>query len=187
MRRHVRGFTLIEVMISMGILAVGMLGLMQLQILGLSWSQSARADSRATELALELRAGLEQLPYGDARLGLTGGGSWGATAPSPFGALLVGGSVPTSGYTSWSDANPIPGVTLDSALERDPRNGAQPRFVRRWTVWGYTSMTSMNAGSLIIAISVIYTDKGSLLPREVVLYTQRVDPAAVLSSIRINS
>jgi Tfp pilus assembly protein PilV len=184
MRRSVHGFTLIEVMVSLGILMVGMLGLMQLQILGLSWNQSARADSRATELALELRAGLEQLPYGDPRLAVTG--TWGATAPTPFGALLDAGSS-VSSATAWSEANPIPGVTLDSAIERDPRDPSQPRYVRKWTVWGYTTMTSMNAGALIIAISVIYLDKGSLQQREAVVYTQRVNPAAVLSSIRIGS
>ena len=182
MRRSSRGFSLIEVMVAMTILLVGMLGLMRLQIVGLAWNQSARAQSRAVELALELRAGLEQLPYGDPHLAVTG--SWGATRPTPFGALLSGTTV-ASGATAWSDASPIPGVTLDSAIEPGPSGG--PRFVRRWTVWGYTSMSSMNAGALIIAISVIWVDKGSLQPREVVVYTERVNPAAVLSSIRITS
>jgi prepilin-type N-terminal cleavage/methylation domain-containing protein len=187
MRRHVHGFTLIEVMIALAVLSVGMLGLMRLQILGLSWNQSARADSRATELALELRAGLEQLPYGDSHLALTGGSTWSGSAPTPFGALLSGSTVATSGFTAWNDASPIPGVTLGSALERDPTDGTQPRFMRRWTVWGYTNMSATNAGALLIAISVIYKDKGSLQPREVVVYTQRADPAAVLSSIRLGS
>lgn len=185
MRRSVHGFTLIEVMVSLGILAVGMLGLMQLQILGLSWNQSARADSRATELALELRAGLEQLPFGDSRLAVTG--TWGSTAPTPFGALLASGGSVLSGATAWSDANPIPGVTLDSAIvERDPTDASKPRFARRWTVWGYTNMSSMNAGALVIAISVIYLDKGSLQSREALVYTERVDPSAILSSIRVS-
>lgn len=185
MRRSARGFTLIEVMIALAVLLVGMLGLMRLQILGLSWNQSARTQSRAMELALELRAGLEQLPYGDPRLAVTG--AWGATAPTPFGALLgTGGSV-ASGATVWNDASPIPGVTLDSAIGPDPNSPSQPMFQRRWTVWGYTGMTSMNAGALIIAISVIYVDRGSLQPRELVVYTQRVNPAAVLATIRISS
>ena len=185
MRRSGHGFTLIEVMVSLGILAVGMLGLMHLQILGLSWNQSARADSRATELALELRAGLEQLAYGDGHLAVTG--TWGATHPTPFGALLVSGGSVATGATAWSDASAIPGVTLDSAIERDPTDTSKARYLRRWTVWGYTEMSSMNAGALVIAISVIYQDKGSRQPREVVVYTQRVNPAVVLSSARIGS
>lgn len=187
MQRRVRGFTLIEVMVALAILSVGMIGLMRLQILGLTWNQSARAESRATELALELRAGLEQLPFGDARLLPTGGSGWSTSPPTPFGALLSGGAAPTSGFTAWTDANPIPGVTLDSALEQDPVNPSAPRFARRWTVWEYTSENGLNAGALVIAISVIYTDKGSLQAREVLVYTQRADPSAVLSSIRINS
>lgn len=184
MRRSAHGFTLIEVMIALAVLLVGMLGLMRLQILGLSWNQSARTQSRAMELALELRAGLEQLPYSDPRLAVTGG--WGTTPPTPFGALLGAGGSVASGATVWSDASPIPGVTLDSVLGSDP-NSPLPLFQRRWTVWGYTGMTSMNAGALIIAISVIYVDRGSLQPREVVVYTQRVNPAAVLATIRISS
>ncbi len=186
MRRSGHGFTLIEVMVSLGILAVGMLGLMHLQILGLSWNQSARADSRATELALELRAGLEQLAYGDGHLAVTGG-TWGTTAPTPFGALLGNGGSVATGATAWSDTNPIPGVTLDSAIERDSTDASKARYLRRWTVWGYTEMSSMSAGALVIAISVIYQDKGSRQPREVVVYTQRVNPATVLSSARIGS
>jgi type IV pilus assembly protein PilV len=184
MRRSARGTTLIEVMIALAVLLVGMLGLMRFQVLGLSWNSSARAQSRAMELALELRAGLEQLPYGDPRLAVTF--PWGNTAPNTFGPLLGSGGSVTSGATVWSDSNPIPGVTLDSVIGQDP-NSPQPMFQRRWMVWGYTGMTSMNAGALIIMISVIYVDRGSLQPREVVVYTQRVNPAAVLASIRISS
>lgn len=185
MRRSAHGFTLIEVMIAFAILLGGLLALMRLQILGLSWNQSARTQSRAAELALELRAALEQLPYSDPHLAVTG--NWASTAPTPFGALLGGGGSVASGAKPWSDSSPIPGVTLDSELGPDPANPSQPRFQRRWTVWGFTSMTSMNAGALIIAISVIYVDRGSLQPREVVVYTERANPAAVLSSIRISS
>lgn len=185
MRRPAHGFTLLEVMVAMGILLVGLLGLMRLQILGLSWNQSARTHSRAMELALELRAGLEQLPWGDPRLNVTGGGTWGSTAPTPFGALLG----VASGFTAWSDTNAIPGVTLDSALGPEPTDPSQPLFQRKWTVWGYSNMASVGAGAgaLVIAISVIYVDRGSLQPREVVVYTERANPAAVLSSLRISS
>ena len=185
MARPNRGFSLIEVMVAMTVLLVGMLGLMRLQILGLTWNESARAQTRATELALELRAGMEQLPWGDPHLNVIG--TWGSAAPTPFGSLLLGpsGSVAT-GATAWNDASPILGVTLDSALERDPLNGALPRFQRRWSVWGYTEMSSVNGGALIVAISVIWRDRGSLQAREVVVYTMRANPAAVLSSMRVS-
>ncbi len=178
------GYTLIEVMVSLAILMVGMLGMMQFQVLSLYWNQSGRAQSRATELALELQAGLEDLAYTDPRLAVTGG-TWGTTPPTPFGSLL--GSTSLAGATAWSDSNPIPGVTPDSQLERDPLNPAQPLYVRRWTVWGYTGMTSMNAGSLIIAISVVYHDKATAHQKEVVVYTERTNQAAIFANIRISS
>ena len=185
MSRATRGFTLIEVMVAMAVLLVGMLGLMRLQILGLTWNESARAHSRATELALELRSAMEQVPWGDGHLAVTG--TWGSTAPAPYGSLLLGpdGSV-APGATAWNDASPILGVTPDASLERDSLNPAQPRFQRRWTVWGYTNMASTNSGALIVANSVIWRDRGSMQAREVVVYTMRANPAAVLSSIRVS-
>ena len=185
MRRTARGFTLLEVVVSLGLLLVGMLGLMQFQLMGFGANQSARAQTRAMQLALELRAGLEQLPYADSALGING--TWGTTAPSPFGSLLGADSTALGLAHTWNDASPIPGVTLDSALEQDPSNPGHALYARRWTVWGYSELSSMNAGSLIIAISVIYRDRGSPIPREVVVYTQRVNPAAVFSNIRISS
>lgn len=182
MQRRARGFTLVEVLIALAILLGGIVGAMRMQILGVSWTSSARAQSRAMELALELRAGLEQLPSSDPRLAIAG--SWGTTAPTPFGSLLSG---TTSGAITWDDASPIPGVTPDSALERDPATRAGPRFVRRWTVWGYTPTGTIGAGARVIAISVIYLDKGSLQRREVLVYTQRADPSAVFTNIRTGS
>lgn len=179
--RPVRGFTILEVMLALAILLVGLLGLMRLHVLGVSWGASARAQTRATQLALELRAGLEQLPSSDARLGVTGG--WSATAPASFRPVLED----DADAVAWDDANPIPGVTRDSALERDPEDRARPRFVRRWKVWGYSEMSgsvSAGAGARLIAISVTYRDKGSLLPREVVVYTQRADAAAAFTRLR---
>ena len=90
------------------------------------------------------------------------------------------------GATAWSDASAIPGVTLDSALEPDPVTGAPPRFQRRWTVWGFTNLSSVNSGALIVAISVVWRDRGSLQARELVVYTTRANPTAALTSLRIS-
>ncbi len=185
MGQRSRGFTLLEVVVALGILLVAMLGLLQFQLMGFGANQGARAQTRATQLALELRAGLEQLPYGDPALAVTG--SWGSTAPTPFGTLLGLDSSGLASAHTWTDASAIPGVTLDSQIESDPQDPSHPLYVRRWTVWGYTEMSSMNAGSLIIAISVLYHERGSPSAREVLVYTQRVNPAAVFSNIRISS
>jgi prepilin-type N-terminal cleavage/methylation domain-containing protein len=46
-----RGFTLVEAMVSIGVLAVGLLGMAQLQIYGIRSNQGARATMRAAQLA----------------------------------------------------------------------------------------------------------------------------------------
>lgn len=56
-RRHKRrqhGFTLIEVLVSLIVLAIGLLGLAQLQARGLKFNQDAYARSQATVLAYEM-------------------------------------------------------------------------------------------------------------------------------------
>lgn len=52
--RHPRGFTLLEVLVALIILSVGLLGLANLQILGLRSSQGAFQRSQATILAEEM-------------------------------------------------------------------------------------------------------------------------------------
>lgn len=179
------GFTLIEVMVSLAVLLVGLLGMMQLQVVGLTWNQSARAHTRATELALELRAGLEQLAFADPRLAVTGG-TWTATPPTPFGALL--GSDQLADAMVWSDDSPIPGVTLDGQLELDDQDPGRPLYQRRWTVWGYKdpTLTGMDVGALIVAVSVLYHDRGTPAPKEVVVYTQRANPASVFANLAVS-
>ncbi|MDD2661844.1 MAG: type IV pilus modification protein PilV [Methylococcales bacterium] len=53
MKRH-RGFTLIEILIAMLVLAIGLLGLAGLQATGLKNNQSAYNRSQATQLAYDL-------------------------------------------------------------------------------------------------------------------------------------
>ncbi len=156
-RRHA-GMTLIEVMISMTILLVGMLGIMHLQIWGLNSNQGARAQMIATELAREVAAGMEQLPFDDARLAPTA--SWG-------GLLQADGSVPAGGFTAFT---PLPGVRGEETIERDD---AGLVYERRWTV-RVTDRAGGQEGVKIVAISVVFHERGIRRPREVVLYVPKV-------------
>lgn len=52
--RHNRGFTLIEILVSIVILAIGLLGLASLQILSLKDNQDAYLYSQATSLAYDM-------------------------------------------------------------------------------------------------------------------------------------
>lgn len=177
-----RGFTLVEAMVSIGILAVGLLGMAQLQIYGISSNQGARATMRAAQLAEEIRTGIERLDYNDPLISATGG--TGPTAPTPFGSLLFTGS---SAAHAWSDAAPLPGVTtLDATLEGDPTSPGQPLYKRSWTVWDYTRDAGAQASAKIIAVSVLYSERGLGGSREVLLYTQRQDPRGAFNLLELN-
>jgi type IV pilus assembly protein PilV len=172
-----RGFTLLEVLVSFAVLLVGILGLLQLQILGLTSNQGARAQTTAAQLARELATGLAALPLDDLRVAATGTvGS--TTAPIPFGKLLTSaGTVPTTGPKVWSDATPIAGVQLDANLPADPLDPSKPVYQRRWTVWGLAS------SARVIAVSVVYRERTLPQPREVVFYTQTGDGSGMMTNV----
>jgi type IV pilus assembly protein PilV len=152
--RH-RGMTLLEVMISLSILLVGLLGTMHLQIWGLSANQGARAHTQAMQLARDLAAGLEKLPFDDPRLA--------ATDPAKFGRLVQSdGSLPTSGYNDYASATAIPGVQA----------AIPPDFQRLWTVKDVAT-SGAGAAAKDIAVSVVYRERTLRGLREVVLYVQQ--------------
>jgi type IV pilus assembly protein PilV len=169
------GLTLLELMIALSILLVGLLGMMHMQIIGITSNNGGRMNTVATELAQELVSGLERLPFGDPLLAETG--STGPSAPTPFGRLVVGGTV-ASGAHAWDDATPVPGVRLST--------DHSPQFERRWTVWGYTPSVGALSAVKVVAVSVVYREPGLSHPREVVHYTQLVDTSSLISNLPAN-
>lgn len=164
-----RGVTLLEAMISLSILLVGLLGLMRLQIYGIVTNGGARMHTVAVQLGRELASGLERLPATDARL--SGAVGTGGAPPTVFGYLLTGGSVGSGAHVhAFSDAvaEAIPGARLNSAVEQD---GAEPAYVRRWSVWD-SFVSGSGVATKVIAVSVIYRERGSPRQREVVVYAQ---------------
>lgn len=170
-----RGTTLLESMVALSILAFGILGMMQLQLLGISSNAGARSHTQAYQLARELASALEQLPPGDPLLTPHFDAE---TPPAAFGRIVVAPETMTSaGYAAWSDsmATSLPGVETNVSLFRtgghDPNNSALPRFQRRWQVW---QMSTASAASGVKAIAVSVTYREQKLPglREVVLLTQ---------------
>lgn len=59
-----KGFSLIEVLVTIIVLAVGLLGLASLQVLGLKNNQSAYSRSQATQLAYDLSDRMRTNPNG---------------------------------------------------------------------------------------------------------------------------
>ncbi len=171
-RRPERGVTLLEAVISLALLLVGIVGMMHLQIVGVTADAGARAQTRAFQLARELVTGIEKLDPADP---LVASHHSGASPPPAFGRLLLpDGTVATSGYTPWDDAKPIAGVTTDAALlareGADPGDATRPLFQRRWSVW-QAETAAATGGVNLVAVSVTYREKALPGIREVVLLT----------------
>ncbi len=180
--RREAGFTLLEVMIALVVLTIGLLGMMQMQIMGITSNQGARVQTTASQLAIELAGALEALPFDDVQGRLSGTAGTTTAPPAGFGRLLEAGTSGASVHT-WSDATAVPGARLDSALEADPLEAGMPLYRRRWTVWNYSAegTASGASASKVIAVSVIYHERGNGTPREVVVLSQRSNAGLALS------
>lgn len=168
-----RGVTLLEAVISLAVLLIGIVGMMQLQIVGVTADAGARAQTQALQLARELAAGLEKLDPSDALLAHHYSG---ASPPSAFGHLLLpDGTVASSAATAWDDARPLPGVRSDATLlaaeGSDPDDPSAPRYRRRWSVWQLET-AALTGGVKLVAVSVTYREKALPGTREVVLLAQ---------------
>lgn len=80
------GFTLIETMIAMAILAIGILAVASMQITAFQGNRAARRQTEAVALAAQQLEELAALPYDDARLA---GGSHSASGVGPAGLYDV--------------------------------------------------------------------------------------------------
>lgn len=171
--RHDRGTTLIEAMIALTILLIGMVGMMRLQVYGITSNAGARSQTQALQLARELAAALEQLPPDDA---LIAEDFTGTEPPDEFGRLVTGNVLAASGYKAWSDSSAsVRGATTDARIValhgHDPLDASLPRFQRRWQVWQMDTATT-TGGVKGIAVSVTYREPSLPGLREVVLLTQ---------------
>jgi type IV pilus assembly protein PilV len=163
-RSRARGFSLLEVMISMAILLVGLLGMMHLQIWGLNSNQGARAQMQATQLAREIVTAVGRIPFDDPRL---------APTALPVGSVLGAGGVILSG--AWTFTS-LPGVRPDSALEQGTSGPVYQRFMTVQPMSG-------SAGAKLIGVSVVYRERGSPLPREVLMYISRSQIAMLATNV----
>jgi type IV pilus assembly protein PilV len=176
-----RGLTLIEAMISLSLLLIGILGVMRLQVLGVTDNQGARANGQAQELARELLSALTRLdPSQDALLAphVTS-----AAPPSNFGNPLdSSGELATTNWRDWNDSYltstttgfpslKVVGVQPDTALERDPTDSTKPLYRRRWSVWQLQT-SNQQSGVRLIAVSVIYRERTLANARVLTRYLQ---------------
>ena len=113
------GFTLIEVMVALALLAGGFLAVAQLSVLASQMSHLSRAMTTGTRLAAERMEQLRALAWGYA----SDGSEVGSLTPSPPGVLTSN----TAGFVDYLDEK---GTPVGSGLS--PPQGAM--FVRRWSV-----------------------------------------------------
>lgn len=114
-----RGFTLLEVVVALGLLTGGFLAVAQLLAVASRVSQLSRAATMATGLAARQLEHLQSLSWGCAADGTTVGD----VAMSPPGALEVN----TAGFVDYLDDG---GMAVGSGVS--PPAGAM--FIRRWSV-----------------------------------------------------
>jgi hypothetical protein len=175
-----RGAALLEAMVSLSILLVGLLGMMQLQVFGISSNQGARAHTRAMMIARDLASALQQLPSNSSLLtGPTGS----LTAPTPFGSLLSGQTITTGGTIhTWAELPTSFNALPESVIERDPASPGDPLYQRRWTVWNYATSGTFSAVA-VVAVSVIYHETRLQGLKEVVVYGDVVNQAGILANV----
>lgn len=171
-RSRARGFSLIEVMISMAILLVGLLGMMHLQIWGMYSNQGARAQMQATQLAREVITAVGRIPFDDERL---------APTELPVGSVLGTGGVIQSTARELVTFPSLPGVRPDSAIEQGPSGAIYRRFLTVAPISTTTGATS--PGAKLIGVSVVYRERGSPLPREVLMYVSRSKIALLATNV----
>lgn len=169
--RRPRGAMLIEAMVAMGVLAFGILALMQLQVLGIYSNKGARAHTSASQLARELATGLESLPFDSPLLAPT----------AEFGARLNPITNTVLPAVEYADASPIPGVRPNVTIERSRVDSAFPAFRRRWTVQDFGA-TGAGVPARMIAISVIWEERGLADLREHVIYVSKPNPGLILAN-----
>jgi hypothetical protein len=177
-------------MIALTILLVGMLGMAQLQFIGLTANQGSRANTTASEYAADLLSALKKLPWADAHLSsAVAPTNLVAGAPNPWGSMLAaapaGGTCPAGTHTY----NELPSLAVwpgpastapATVLETDPLNPGTPLYKRCWMVWDYQAPSgSAVVPTKLIAISVMYRERTLPALREVVLYGQIMNPLAL--------
>lgn len=117
--RHRRGFTLLEVMVALGLLVGGFFAVAQVLIVAARAAQLSRATTVAASLAAQKVEQLRSLAWGYTVDGAPVDG----LMPSTPGAL----EIDTAGFVDYFDDR---GVAVGSGLSPP----AQAMFIRRWSV-----------------------------------------------------
>ena len=135
--RRNKGFTLIEVLISMIILAIGLLGLASLQIIALRESQDAYTMQQAVLLATDMQA----------RMRSNSGIDWLTISPNTSDTCIKSNActkaqLASNDYGEWTrnaqknlPANATVKIQLSSSVNKAPCIGSMPKSLCLVTTW----------------------------------------------------
>jgi prepilin-type N-terminal cleavage/methylation domain-containing protein len=165
-----RGFSLLECMVALTLLAIGIISLMRLQVFALYSDHDARANVRAQELAREMLSGFLRIDPSDAMLAA----NYTGTVPTTFADPL---DASTATYWTTYTTQSLPGVTSTAEIDLDPLDATKPLYVRKWSVWQLANANTAS-GVKLVAVSVVYHGGGTARPRAVTLYGQVSNPGA---------
>lgn len=158
--RAPRGFTLLESFIALAVLAVGMMGLLQLTAIGVRANFMGKRMAEAEELAHDLAEQVTHWDYADARLNV-GSGTLGVTTldsttinQTPFTTSWDLGRADATAYTvqygekpndtNATNANALTlGVVAYAGVSGDVAKDGSYIFSRYWNVY------SFNGGKLV--------------------------------------
>lgn len=139
-----RGFTLLEVMVALGLLVGAVLAVAQLLVVAARAERLSRATTVATSAAAQKLEQLRSLAFGYAVEGVPVD----QLAPSPAGALAAD----TAGFVDYLDDA---GVAVGSGLSPP----AQARFTRRWSV--EVDDESVPPGRMVLTVVVLRQEASS--------------------------
>jgi type IV pilus assembly protein PilV len=195
-----RGAALLEAMISMTLLLVGMIAMIQLQIIGLQASNRGRSQARATQYASEMVSTIPQMPLKDA---------WGwepQELKSFFGPSMLpppnfdkpvysrmGDFFDTNNryYTPWWGSWAI-GTERDENMDGYNNDYwidylKMPKYLRFWMVWDYIANPGDTSRVKIFAISVVHRPAPRSTPEEYMTFTTRVDTAGMMTDVEASA
>lgn len=192
-RRAERGFSIIEAIIAMSILAIGLIGMAALQIVAVRANQFGSRMGHASALARDLAENAQRWDYADARLAVLETvasaddakiqAKWemGRAEVVPSSARAQFGEL--AGDTNATTANAL-GATYQG-LSPDLDLDGTPEFHRYWTSWGLDLTASGTPQGKLVQIVVRWKDAsvsvgGVTGYRQVALSTYVPNPQAAL-------
>jgi type IV pilus assembly protein PilV len=168
--KNQRGVSLIEATISLGVMTIGLLGMMQMQVIAVRSNQVARSTAVASALARDMVENASRWDYNDPRLTPLGTVS-DLDAQSIKDKLDLGRetTAPTTAAPQFGEGTNDPNSTNDGALgtfeglsadtDLDGTIGeTEPK--RYWTVFNYDPDSDGNVEGKLIVILVRWKEPG---------------------------